>query len=217
MLRCSHRGALHTCTATASKFPAAGRESRRTTKEKEMKKLFITIVTMVTMALAAPAFAQTAVGTGVGIGNSQANAAVKQYVNGSIGLSGLPGGICSDGFTLGAMGAGIGISVSKNPCIVVQSVPGLVRVSVLTRAEGAALVKAAYERLGFTLVKQDMSMTSSERPAPRPEPAADPMRNVDECTVRDDGTRFVRVQRGLSEADKAEAVEACLASLDPVG
>ena len=99
----------------------------------------------------------TAVGTG--IAGADATAAIEQYSQGSVGLAGLPGGICSEGVTLGAFGAGIGSSQLNAACLVIETVPSNVHLGILTRAQGAALVIEAYSRLGFSFAQPARAST----------------------------------------------------------
>ncbi len=173
-----------------------------------MKKMIaiaaVALVAIFSSAVVASA-QSTAVGTGTGIGTGVASA----NVNGAVGLAGLPGGVCSEGITLGAQGVGIGLSSLNRACLIIQSVPGMITAGLLTAEEGNVLILSAYQRLGFKLVRAEPSVAPTTSNAT----SLDPMRNVRACEYQEDGRVRVTIKRGLTDTEKQEASDACVASL----
>ena len=86
----------------------------------------------------------------------------------SVGLAGLAGGDCSEGFTIGGAGIGIGSSQLNKYCQLAKQVFPAYQMGLLTRTEARALILTSFKGLGFNLQmrpgKPDVEVTSTKSP-----------------------------------------------------
>lgn len=123
-----------------------------------MKKILIASALFAMTALGSTAFADTTNIAGAGAEASSGSSAGASSNNSmssnsrSVGLAGMAGGNCSEGFTLGAAGTGVGLNTLNKACVAAAQIDSAVQAKLITRAEGRAFWLATMESLGYKLV-----------------------------------------------------------------